>query len=133
MTDKKFDLLVLDAFSSDAIPAHLLTRESMSLYRNRLAENGVLAIHTSNNHLDLTPLVHNLSRDASLESRLVEVPGNAEIGTTTSTWMIIGTPNHAIFSAELLSKATKATPEELTDAPLWTDQHHNLVSVLRLW
>lgn len=133
MTDKRFDVLVLDAFSSDAIPAHLLTRESIALYRQRIAEDGVLAIHTSNNHLDLTPLVHNLSRDAGLESRLVEIGGDTEVGTTTSTWMIIGTPGHAIFDAPLLEPAEAATPEQLADAPLWTDQHHNLVSVLRFW
>ena len=133
MTDKRFDVLVLDAFSSDAIPAHLLTRESMTLYKKRLAENGVLAIHTSNNHLDLTPLVHNLSRDAGLESRLVEMSGDSDIGTTTSTWMIIGTPGHSIFDAPLLASAKIATEAELENAPLWTDQHHNLVSVLRFW
>ncbi len=61
MSQDKFDLLVLDAFSSDAIPAHLLTREAISLYRERLTQDGVLAIHVSNNHLDLVPLVHRLS------------------------------------------------------------------------
>ncbi|WP_147871033.1 fused MFS/spermidine synthase [Stieleria maiorica] len=133
MTDAKFDLLVLDAFSSDAIPAHLLTRESMSLYKERLAEGGVLAIHTSNNHLELSPLVHNLSRDAQMDSRMFEGIGDNSIGTTHSTWMIIAQPGHTIFQAASLAKATTATDEELREAPLWTDQHHNLVSVLRLW
>lgn len=133
MTDSKFDILVLDAFSSDAIPAHLLTRESMALYRTRLADGGVLAIHTSNNHLELSPLVHNLSRDAGLESRMIEGIGDDSIGTTHSTWMIIAEPGHWIFQAPSLAKAKQATDEELRDAPLWTDQHHNLVSVLRLW
>ena len=133
MTDVKFDILVLDAFSSDAIPAHLLTRESMALYRNRLAAGGVLAIHTSNNHLELSPLVHNLSHDAGLESRMIEGIGDDSIGTTHSTWMIIAEPGHSIFDAESLASATKASAEELRNAPLWTDQHHNLVSVLRLW
>ncbi|MCC9599809.1 fused MFS/spermidine synthase [Stieleria sp. JC731] len=133
MHDKKFDLLVLDAFSSDAIPAHLLTRESLQLYKQRLAENGVLAIHTSNNHLELSPLVHRLSSDAGLESRMLEGIGNNEIGTTHSTWMIIAKPGHKIFEIEGLAKATKATEQMLREAPLWTDQHHDLVSVLRLW
>ena len=133
MSDSKFDLLVLDAFSSDAIPAHLLTRESMSLYKNRLADGGVLAIHTSNNHLELSPLVHNLSRDAGLESRMLEGTGDDSIGTTHSTWMIIASPGHPLFDAPSLAEAQKATADQLRDAPLWTDQHHNLVSVLRLW
>nr|WP_143548132.1 fused MFS/spermidine synthase [Rhodopirellula sp. SM50] len=133
MPDAKFDLLVLDAFSSDAIPAHLLTRESMALYKTRLAEGGVLTVHTSNNHLELSPLVHNLSRDAGLESRMLEGIGDDSIGTTHSTWMILAAPGHAIFQAPSLANATTATADELRDAPLWTDQHHNLVSVLRLW
>lgn len=133
MEQARFDLLVLDAFSSDAIPAHLLTRESMQLYKQRLAANGVLAIHTSNNHLELSPLVHNLARDAGLESRMFEGTGDDSIGTTPSTWMILASAGHPVFAAESLASAKAATPEELRDAPLWTDQHHNLVSVLRLW
>lgn len=133
MSDAKFDILVLDAFSSDAIPAHLLTRESMSLYKHRLAAGGVLAIHTSNNHLELSPLVHNLSRDAGLESRMIEGVGDDSIGTTHSTWMIIAGTGHWIFQTPSLVKAKSASEQDLRDAPLWTDQHHNLVSVLRLW
>lgn len=133
MTDAKFDLLVLDAFSSDAIPAHLLTRESMQLYKRRLDDGGVLTIHTSNNHLELSPLVHNLSRDAGLESRLFVGIGDDSIGTTNSTWMIIAQKGHSIFEASSLADAKPATDAELRNAPLWTDQHHNLVSVLRLW
>jgi hypothetical protein len=133
MTDAKFDLLVLDAFSSDAIPAHLLTRESMRLYKDRLAEGGVLTIHTSNNHLELSPLVHHLSRDANLESRMMEGGGDRTIGTTHSSWMIIGRQGHWIFEAPSLASAKKANKAEIFNAPLWTDQHHNLVSVLRLW
>ena len=133
MTEAKFDLLVLDAFSSDAIPAHLLTRESMRLYKQRLSESGVLTIHTSNNHLELSPLVHHLSHDAGLESRKFEGIGDASIGTTHSTWMVIARKGHWIFDASSLASAKKTNKAELFDAPLWTDQHHNLVSVLRLW
>lgn len=133
MNQTRFDLLVLDAFSSDAIPAHLLTREAMQLYKDRLAPGGVLTIHTSNNHLELSPLVHNLARDADLESRMLEGVGNPEIGTTHSTWMILAAKGHRVFEVESLCTALQATTAELRDAPLWTDQHHNLVSVLRLW
>ncbi|MDM4016291.1 fused MFS/spermidine synthase [Roseiconus lacunae] len=133
LTDKRFDLLVLDAFSSDAIPAHLLTRESMRLYKQRLADEGVLVIHTSNNHLELSPLVHRLGDDAGLESRMFEGIGDDSIGTTHSTWMILARQGHSIFQAPGLAGATSASAEQLRHAPLWTDQHHDLVSVLRLW
>ncbi|TWT98666.1 fused MFS/spermidine synthase [Stieleria varia] len=133
MRDARFDLLVLDAFSSDAIPAHLLTRESMELYRDRLAADGVLAIHVSNNHLNLVPLVHRLSHDAGLVSRVYRAGGDLDIGTRHSTWMLISPEGHPLLDDPQLADAEFASEAELADAPLWTDQHHNLVSVLRLW
>ncbi|TWU50792.1 spermidine synthase [Rubripirellula tenax] len=153
MTDQKFDLLVLDAFSSDAIPAHLLTREAIALYRDRLAEGGILAIHVSNNHLDLVPLVHRLGRDGGLETRVVRSPGEPSLSTQHATWMLMTemlmtemlatemlateTPenggSHPIWGHVSMQDAQPATEKELAEAPLWTDQQHNLVSVLRLW
>jgi hypothetical protein len=133
MIDIKFDLLVLDAFSSDAIPAHLLTRESMSLYKSRIKSDGVLAIHVSNNHLDLTPLVHRLSADAGLQSGLIRSESDKEIGAQSALWVVVTRPDHELWSNERMADAVGPSPEDLTDGPLWTDQHHNLVSVLRLW
>ncbi len=133
MHDRKFDILVLDAFSSDAIPAHLLTREAVELYRNRLASDGVLAVHVSNNHLDLIPLVHNLAKDAKLSSRAITAPGQPDIALKHSDWLIISSEDHAIWHHPLLASAKSATQQELIRAPFWTDQRHNLASVLRLW
>ncbi|NND97794.1 MAG: fused MFS/spermidine synthase [Pirellulaceae bacterium] len=133
MSESKFDLLVLDAFSSDAIPAHLLTREAVALYQDRLATNGVLAVHVSNNHLDLVPLVHNLACDAAMTSRVVRAGGNATLGTKHSTWMLIGDGDNPLWKHPAIANGEVATAAELADAPLWTDQRHNLVSVLRLW
>ena len=133
MDRARFDLLVLDAFSSDAIPAHLLTREAVQLYRHRLAEGGILAVHVSNNHLDLVPLVHRLAHDAGLDSRVVRGAANESLGIHPSIWMLLGDADHPLWDDRLLETACEATPGELAEAPLWTDQHHNLVSVLRLW
>lgn len=133
MTDKRFDLLVLDAFSSDAIPAHLLTREAIALYRNRLTEAGVLAVHVSNNHLDLVPLVHRLANENSVHSKVIVSPGDPEIGTQHATWVIMADTNHPLWQDSRMDLAKSASKEEMERAPLWTDQHHNLVSVLRLW
>ncbi len=132
MDQRKFDLLVLDAFSSDAIPAHLLTREAVRLYQSRLAENGLLAVHVSNNHLDLVPLVHRLAQDAGMSSRVVRGAAEPAAGIHPSLWVLLGT-DEAWWRDPLLRQAEAATAEELADAPLWTDQRHNLVSVLRLW
>jgi hypothetical protein len=65
-TSKRFDLLLVDAFSSDAIPVHLLTREAVALYFDRLAEHGVLGVHISNRYLDLEPVLGNLAADPEL-------------------------------------------------------------------
>ncbi len=105
----------------------------MSLYRQRLAEDGVLAIHISNNHLDLAPLVHRLSSDAGLTSRLIKTSGDETIGTKPAMWIVIAENENLIFGHRLLADALPATAEQLRSAPLWTDQCHNLVSVLRLW
>ncbi len=133
MTDARFDLLVLDAFSSDAIPAHLLTREAFALYKSRITDHGVLAIHISNNHLDLSPLVHRLSADAGLDSRVIRSKSERNLGTEDALWVIITPQGHPLWQEARLSDATGPNAEDLEHGPLWTDQHHNLVSVLRLW
>jgi hypothetical protein len=133
MRDARFDLLVLDAFSSDAIPAHLLTREAMTLYQQRLARDGVIAIHVSNNHLDLVPLAHRLAADRGLASGAVHSPGDRSIATKPAKWVLIARPANSLWSDERLSGISRPSPTALREAPLWTDQHHNLASVLKLW
>jgi hypothetical protein len=66
---RRYGLIVLDAFTSDAIPIHLLTREALALYRSRLRDGGVLALHISNRYLDLEPVVARLAHDAGLACR----------------------------------------------------------------
>ncbi len=133
MQEQRFDLIVLDAFSSDAIPAHLLTTEAFELYRERLATQGVFAVHVSNNHLDLVPLVHRLAKHASLESRVVYGTGDDSIHVRNSSWVILAAPSNPLWDHPTMATARPASSDELQRAPLWTDQHHNLVSVLNLW
>ena len=133
MTDSKFDLLVLDAFSSDAIPVHLLTYEAIELFRSRLAEDGVLAIHVSNNHLDLAPLVHRMCQTAGLTTRTIRSEEDAALCTTTSIWILVAEPDNQIWDAESLADGKSLSESELAEAPFWTDQHHNLFSVLQAW
>ncbi len=133
MSGAKFDLLVLDAFSSDAIPAHLLTRESVALYKARLADGGVLAVHVSNNHLDLVPLVHRLAQVAGMTSRVIRDAGDERLATKHSTWLMIAGPKNTLWDSTPLQVGVGPSDDELQHGPLWTDQHHNLVSVLKLW
>jgi spermidine synthase len=74
--DSSYGLIIVDAFSSDAIPTHLLTREAVAGYLRKLAPGGVLALHISNRHLDLAPVVGNLAADAGLAGRLSQFSGS---------------------------------------------------------
>src|SRR5687767_16040248 len=90
--DGEFDLIVLDAFSSDAIPAHLITREAVALYFQKLAEDGVIAIHISNRYLDLRPVIIALANDAKAAGGLGErPPDTGERGKLYygSRWMVL--------------------------------------------
>jgi spermidine synthase len=131
-TDKQFDLLILDAFSSDAIPAHLLTLEAMQLYRERLADDGVLAVHVSNNHLDLVPLTHRLTQAIGMPSRLIQNNYRDQVYTRPSRWVIATDRGESFWESEFLSVAQKPDSSVVESAPMWTDQHHNLASVL-IW
>jgi spermidine synthase len=132
MSDRQFDVIALDAFSSDAIPAHLLTREAMSLYQSRLAADGIIAIHVSNKHLDLAPLVHRLSREAGLLSKLVHSEGDLANRTLPALWVVVADASNSIWSNERMKLAAEPDETTLAIAPLWTDQNHNLISVFRV-
>ncbi len=133
MRDARFDLLVLDAFSSDAIPAHLLTREAVGLYRERIGPGGVIAFHLSNNHLELCPLVQRLVAEQGMEGRMVRSRGDESLATESADWVLAAEPGHPMWDHPLLDVATEASEETLREAPLWTDRNHNLAGVLRLW
>jgi phosphatidylserine synthase len=129
-TQARYDLLVLDAFSSDSIPAHLLTLEAIRLYRNRLRDDGVLAIHVSNNHLNLVPLVHRLASRTGLHSRCVESGGDTQTATRPAKWVLLADARLSFWEHPQLSVAKIPDRTVIAKAPLWTDQHHNLASVL---
>ncbi len=131
----RYDVLAIDAFSGDAIPTHLLTAESMQLYRDRLTDRGVLSIHVTNNHLDLLPLVYRLAGEAGFRCRHVTDDGRSAPTAKPSTWTILASPAHRIWDrlaaggdADLMTLPASA----IASAPRWTDDHSHLASVLRL-
>jgi hypothetical protein len=123
-----FGLVVADAFSSDAIPVHLVTREALALYRSRLAPGGVLAFHISNRYLDLDPVLGALAREAGLACRVGDVdrPGPFVRGEAASTWVAIARRMHDLGS--LPGWRPCARDEEIEP---WTDAHSNVFDVLR--
>lgn len=131
--DAAFDLLILDAYSSDAIPVHLVTREALALYARKLAPAGVLAFHISNLHLDLEPVFGNLARDAHLVCLTrddTEVPATERaLGKAPSVWLVMAR-NAADFGA--LSRDPRWVPARTDDGQaVWTDDYSSLLSVFR--
>jgi protein-L-isoaspartate O-methyltransferase len=129
--DGAFDVIILDAFSSDAIPVHLLTREALQLYVQKLAPGGVLAMHVSNNHLDLPPLVDRLAADHQppLVARYChDMPTESEKndGKLASQWMVL-----ARSDADLGVMARGPTiwhpVRETHSGPIWRDDFANLL------
>ncbi len=124
-----YELLVVDAFSSDAIPVHLLTREAFALYWQHLRGDGVLAVNVSNSFLDLAPLVCALGRESGKTCRhvLVEASAGAPSG---SAWLLLSSGRAFIEDAALLA-AQHALPSENWSGTVWTDERSNLYQLLK--
>ena len=122
-----FDILVLDAFSGDAIPIHLLTREAMGIYVRHLKRDGVLAIHISNLYFDLQSIVAGLALDDSFETSVVKNEVDLNSAALESTWVLLSrhreTLQNAIGQTQEIFPAGKPVQ--------WTDDRSNLFEALR--
>lgn len=122
-----FDVLVLDAFSGDAIPVHLLTREAMEIYSRHLNEGGILAIHISNLYFDLKSIVNGLAQNASMEFAIVSDEGTQRAGALKSCWAILSSERETIDLA--LGNRRPTIP--VGRSVLWTDDNSNLFEALK--
>jgi hypothetical protein len=123
---QNYQVLVLDAFSGDAIPTHLLTREAFEIYLTHLAKDGVLAVHISNRFLDLCPVVRKLAEHFDLGvSEIIAGDGTHEY---RSEWVLL-TRNTAFLAANPTQLST-AQPKP-RGVHLWTDDYSNLLEVLK--
>ncbi len=129
--DGAYDLITLDAFSSDAVPAHLMTREALALYLRKLAPGGVVAFHVSNRALELERVVGGISEEAGLASRIFnDGRQGTELGLDSSTWVAVAR-NH-----EDLGQLTTDTnwPEfdrDVYKLEVWRDDFSDVLSVFR--
>jgi len=124
---QNFSALVLDAFSGDAIPTHLLTAEAFATYRKHLAPNGIIAVHVSNGYLDLQPVVQGLATKYGFD--MIRVSTRADDSRTlyTSTWLLLS--HDPRF---LLAQGQPAQPDNApSPSILWTDSYSNLFSILK--
>ena len=129
--DGAFDVLVLDAYSSDTIPVHLLTREAVAIYREKLAPGGVIVWHISNKYFDLEPVVGQLASDGGWQSLIrhdlnISPQQTAKEGISPSVWAVLARQKSDLGA---LNRNSNWRPLK-TDAALWTDQKSSLWPLL---
>ena len=127
----QFGLIVLDAFSSDAIPIHLMTREALSLYLTKLTPDGVLAFHISNRHLRLAPVLARLAEShglAALRQFHAVTQEEAAAGQSESEWMLMARDEQ--YLEPLIADSRWRKPDVPPSTPLWSDDFSNVLSVL---
>jgi len=128
--DQQYGLIVVDAFSSDAIPVHLLTREALQLYMKKLSPGGLVALHISNRYLDLQPVVANLAVDAGLHAlRCFDTDDDPYPGKNSSDWVLVA--RHQADFGPLRDNPRWIVPPAEPKKGLWTDDFSNLLSVYR--
>jgi SAM-dependent methyltransferase len=127
---QEFDLLALDAFSSDAIPVHLLTKEAMEIYLRQLKPDGVLAVHISNRYLNLQPVVEKLAAHFGLEVVTISDDNEPDWWIYATTWMLV-TRNKEIFANDRIRDATDEPETGSKTFPLWTDDFASVYSILK--
>lgn len=127
-TPNAFDVLVLDAFSGDAIPTHLLTRECFELYLRHLRPDGVLALHITNRHVDLRPVCRGLAEQSGLTARCLYSPKQTGDGSQPCFWFLMSREPQLLAGLEL---ETAVEIDQSDRTLVWTDDWTNLLTVMR--
>lgn len=126
---QNYNLLILDAFSSDSIPVHLLTREAFEVYNKHLQTNSILAIHISNHYLDLEPIVHELAENAGYHTVMIDYQERDDSWWVYSaTWMLLS-KNPDMLKAELITKSATPLRPLKAGTQLWTDDFASLFPI----
>jgi spermidine synthase len=122
----RYDVLVIDAFAGDAVPIHLLTAESVELYRRALSPAGLLVFQVTNRHVDLERVVRGLAGATGMSAVRVDHAADPARGGVASSWMVLGAPRTEL-PPEVRAQGTRPSGPPV----LWTDDFSNIVSVLR--
>jgi hypothetical protein len=127
----RFDVLAIDAFAGDSVPVHLLTREAVALYLNRLAPDGVIALHVSNRYLDLRPVAGRIAADLDLQLAYVEdVADDDSPEMASSDWILLAR-DRKVLDREVIRAGARALPP-YAPGRTWTDDYSNIVGALSL-
>ncbi len=130
--NQKYNLIVLDAFSGDGIPAHLLTTEAFDVYKKHLSPNGIVAVHISNRYLNLFPVVAGTAGHHNLEMVYIEYLQDDDSGMeeASSDWILL-TNNQEFIGDEEVQELSQ-DPRNYYQSPIkWTDQYSNLIEVMK--
>jgi hypothetical protein len=126
---QNFDVLVLDTFSSDSIPVHLLTREALALYLEHLAPDGIIAAHITNLHLDLQPVFWKLAQYYDLSMVRVNYPGDSN-GGYASHWILLSRDPELLEIPAIQERSVDLSGYS-AKSKLWTDNYSNLFRILK--
>ena len=118
---QQFDVLAIDAFSSDSIPIHLLTKECLEIYRKHLAPGGVIAFHISSLHLNLSPVVRGLADEFHLHARRIENYKKHSTAAATSDWVLLSKDRELLVAAAAAQDKARAAAKEEARAG-WSDK-----------
>jgi hypothetical protein len=126
---QNYDVLVLDVFSSDSIPVHLLDKEAFELYLQHLKPDGILVVHITNRHLDLVPVVWTLADHFGLSRVLFDAPGNYG-ASSRSIWMLLAR-DPALLEIPAIRLGAQPMDGYVPGIRLWTDDYSNLFQILK--
>ena len=127
-----FDVLAIDAFSGDAIPVHLITREALGTYLRHMKPDGIVAFHVSNRFLDLVPVVARIAREQDAQALLIEDDPEEDdaAGRSRSDWVLVSR-SAAALAAKPIAEKRGLPAEDRPEWRTWTDDYSNLVQILK--
>ncbi|MBI2519703.1 MAG: fused MFS/spermidine synthase [Bdellovibrio sp.] len=124
-----YDLIVLDAFSSDSIPLHLMTREAFELYLGRLNPGGLMLLHLSNNYCDFLKVIAPIAHALKLEMAYAKRQIHDQLGKSDSLWAVLSKDVRLVQNFKT-QKGWESPGQDLLAHPLWTDDWQGLLSIL---
>ncbi|MGE0874505.1 MAG: spermidine synthase [Burkholderiales bacterium] len=127
---QQFDVLAVDAFSSDAIPVHLITREALAVYLRHMKPDGIVAFHVSNRFMQLIPVVARLARELGAHASVVLEESGDDSDRTQSDWVLVSRDSAALGRKAIVDAGAQP-PDERPDWRTWTDDYSNLVQILK--
>jgi spermidine synthase len=125
---QNYNVIAVDAFSGDAIPVHLLTKQALALYRKHLRPDGIIAFHVSNQFINLEPVVAGIARDAGLDAVAVDTHEDEQNGFYSTDWVLV-TGNQAFLRQPELAGAVPLARRP--DLKIWTDNYSSVFPLLK--